>query len=140
MYIAYCLDVNHYNDFAEVSITVMCSPNFRTPVGIVRQTVKAFKMGDSTFSLTRSQEHWSCYNNHDRLYARSLRCSRAVYEQDVIAGAIRKPVIGTKKRDPIPLVMRPNGSIIKITRIHSRRALSMRQLSIASLILRCYTS
>ncbi len=101
------------------------------------------EMGDSTCLFTRSQEHWACYNNHDRLYARSLRRSRAVYEQIVIAGAIRKPTIGTTKSDPIPGVMRPNGSIIKIARIQipdSRQAVSMRQLSIASLILGCYTS
>ncbi len=59
--------------------------------------------------LTRSQEHWTCYKNHDRLYIRSLRRSRAVYEQNVIASAIRNPKVlfryireGTKKETLSP--------------------------------------
>ncbi len=46
----------------------------------------------------------------ERLYTRSLRRSRAVYEQNVIASAIRNPKVlfrysreGTKKKDPILL-------------------------------------
>ncbi len=69
---------------------------FRTPVGIVAQTV--FKMGDSTILFTRSQEHWACYNNHDRLNARSLLRSG----QNVIAGAIRKPTIAIKRETLYP--------------------------------------
>ncbi len=61
------------------------------------------------FLLTRSQEHWACYKNHDRLYTRSLRRSRTVYEQNVIASAIRNPKVlfryireGTKKETLSP--------------------------------------
>ncbi len=59
--------------------------------------------------LTRSQEHWAYNENHDRLYARSLWRSRAVYEHNVIASAIRNPKVHfsyirgwTNRRDPIP--------------------------------------
>ncbi len=62
-----------------------------------------------TFLLTRSQEHWASYKNYDRLYTRSLRRSRAVYEQHVIASAIRNPKVlfryireGTKKETLSP--------------------------------------
>ncbi len=59
--------------------------------------------------LTRSQEHWASYKNYDRLYTRSLRRSRAVYEQNVIERAIKNPKVlfryireGTKKETLTP--------------------------------------
>ncbi len=68
--------------------------------------------------LTRYQENWASYKNSDRLNTRSLRRSRSVYEQNVIETAISNPKVlfryvreGTKKRDPIPGLRRPNGSI-----------------------------
>ncbi len=61
------------------------------------------------FFLTRSQEHWASYKNYDRLYTRSLQGYRAVYEQNVIASAIRNPKVlfryireGTKKETLSP--------------------------------------
>ncbi len=70
------------------------------------------------FLLTRSQEHWASYKRHDRLYTLSLRRSRTFYEQNVVVTAISHPKVlfryvreGTRKRDPIPELRRPDGSI-----------------------------
>ncbi len=70
------------------------------------------------FLLTRSQEHWDSNNRPGRFYTRSLRCSRAVHEQNVVESAISNPKAfvryvgeGTKKRDPIPGLRRLDGSI-----------------------------
>ncbi len=70
------------------------------------------------FLLTSSQEHWASYKHHDRLYTLSFRRSRAAYEQNIVGTAISNPEVifryvreGTKKRDPIPGLRRPDGSI-----------------------------
>ncbi len=58
-------------------------------VAMQKQKKKLYK----TFLLTRSQEHWACYKNHDRFYTRSQLRSQAVYEQNVIASATRNPKV-----------------------------------------------
>ncbi len=68
------------------------------------------------FLLTRSSTEPA--KHHDRLYTQSLRRSRAAYKQNVIETAISNPKIlfrydhgGTKERDHIPGLRRPDGSI-----------------------------
>ncbi len=70
------------------------------------------------FLLARFQEHWASYKHRDRLYTLSLRRSWAAYKQNVVETAISNPKVpswyvreGTKKRDPIPGLRRPDGSI-----------------------------
>ncbi len=63
-----------------------------------------------------SQEHLDSNKHHDRHYTRSLRRSRAVYEQDIDQASIRNPKVLLRyvcagKRDPIPGVKSLNGSI-----------------------------
>ncbi len=86
----------------------------RRIIAMQKQKKKLYKK----FLLTHSQEHWASYKHHDSLYTLSLRRSRAVYEQNVVEIAISNPKVlfgyvreGTKKKDPIPGLRRPDGSI-----------------------------
>ncbi len=56
--------------------------------GILLQYKSRRKSCIKQFVLKRSQEDWTCYKNHGRLYPRSLRRSCAVYEQNVIMSAV----------------------------------------------------
>ncbi len=62
------------------------------------------KAEEKAVLLTRSQENWASYKNYDRLYAMSLRRSRAVYEHNAITSAIGNPKVheGTKKETLSP--------------------------------------
>ncbi len=81
-------------------------------------TIQKKKKLYKKFLLTRSQEHGASYKHHNRLYTLSFWRSRAAYEQNIVQTAISDPKVhfwyvreGTKKRDPIPGVRSPDGSI-----------------------------
>ncbi len=79
-----------------LDLVVKFCPLARTKRPVARQWLSRQKQKKklyNLFLLARSQEHWAYYKNHDRLYTKSLRRSRPVYEQNVIAIAIRNPKV-----------------------------------------------